>query len=321
MINGDELVAVLSVKQKVSWQTFNNYFQTLVSRQVIDVSRDKHLKTNVVRALDSLSFCDFAFENASSSGSVYACSPALVRLPRATPAEFLMVGARTPKSTDQFIHCLTGYGLHPSVTTQPYTLVPARISIEGDVEVIEEVCKELDIALKTQPPSWQILCFAPSVSDYVRQCSFLSLLESEVSYEDFDFQSLQFSKSVSRSDEHYRLTTYYAEYGRPRHYLWRQGRCAVVDRDWGRYVVLSDRKKNILTYDQVSSTLLVPILAPLPRLHSRSMALCSGIAPDVISLESKNGLLVYQYRDVPELFAEMLARKLDQKLDIVRGTK
>lgn len=319
-MNGNELVTVMSVKQKASWQAFCNYFQTIASRQALKGEEFRHLKNNVVRALDSLAFCDFDFPEVTG-GYVYSCEPSLVRLPSTSAPEFILVGARTAKSVSEFLTALESFGLEPSITEQPFPLVPARICIAGDFEVVKHVCDEQKISVSTQPPSWTVLSFACELKDYISQCSFTQLLESEAESEDFDPQSLKFSgnKSQRQNTGAFRLTTYYGEYGRPRHLLWKQDQCAVVDRDWGRYAVLWDHHRSVMWYDAATKRLLVPLLTPLPRLYSRAMALCSGLAPSVIPPLPGQQVSFQEFQNVPQVFADILARKLGQALQFIRG--
>jgi hypothetical protein len=102
----------------------------------------------------------------------------------------------------------------------------------------------------------------------------------------------------------------YDAYGRPTYRLVAgQDETYKVDLAIGAWVALSRWGENKLRYveDDVNGTLAVPVATPLPTLHARAAALCSGLAPGRI------GHALW-YRNVPRRVAERIARSLDQTL-------
>jgi hypothetical protein len=82
-----------------------------------------------------------------------------------------------------------------------------------------------------------------------------------------------------------------------------------LDRSISIYAALSRWGENVLRYmpDSLNGTLVVPRRAPLPDLHARAVALCSGLVPQ------RHGNTLY-YLNVPRWVADSIARSLDQTL-------
>jgi len=82
-----------------------------------------------------------------------------------------------------------------------------------------------------------------------------------------------------------------------------------VDLSVGVYAALSRWGENRLHWFEqpVNGELAVPLRAPLPSLHARAAALCSGLAP-----RRRHAALVYL--NVPSRIADRIARSLDQSL-------
>ena len=99
-------------------------------------------------------------------------------------------------------------------------------------------------------------------------------------------------------------------YGRPDfRYVDSEGRSFAVDRATGVYLELSRTKRTVLCFreEQVNGVLIVPVQAPLPTLHARAAALCSGLAPTFDKASS-----TLQYRNVPLVIAQRIATSLEQ---------
>jgi len=87
-----------------------------------------------------------------------------------------------------------------------------------------------------------------------------------------------------------------------------------VDMPVGIYAQLSSLGDNRLKWfrHSVNGQLTVPLAAPLPALHARAAALCSGLAP-----RRQGNALVYV--NVPEHVATRIARSLDQAPHIMNA--
>ncbi len=99
-------------------------------------------------------------------------------------------------------------------------------------------------------------------------------------------------------------------YGRPDfRYVDSDGSSSAVDRATGIYLDLSRTKRTLLSFreEKVNGVLKVPVQAPLPTLHARAAALCSGLAP---TFDKTSFSLLY--KNVPLVIAQRIATSLEQ---------
>lgn len=107
----------------------------------------------------------------------------------------------------------------------------------------------------------------------------------------------------------------YDVYGRPQ-FRFRDGdRLSAVNMSVGIYAELRQRHSICLEYadEEINGTFSVPVNAPLPVLHARAAALCSGLIPE---LDAKRWRL--RYINVPQDVAQRIATSLEQGLAIPR---
>ena len=311
----------------MSWQKLKTAFERLLvaNVQVPESEEDSGVKNyfwRTTQALSMLGHCDFDFEDSK----VRAAAPVLARLPLAGLPQVVLAGARSPtilerleeacKETDD--HLVVEYSNHDENTF----LLPQRASVQaGSASLLASLAERLGIRLEEKPPALNIASYAGSLGEYVSSLPEPKSGELRTWPSPFDFNggSLRFEKAdgetagvklVRRTDP---VTT------RSRFFLIEEGKRREVDRDWGRYVVLSREKVPVLSYDRRRFVMAVPIGASLPSLFGRALALCSGYAPqfvwasqlDLSTAETRGYRL---YRWVPPQMAEMVAGKLDQRL-------
>jgi len=276
----------------------------------------------VIHALDSLGHCDVEFSDAS--GRIFVAPPVMARLPHAGLPQAVLSGARTPATEKVLSECCKGFGHSVDITiteqVHDLMLVPARILIQAEsVEQLNGIARSLGIAFEVHPPAWSLLHFSASLDGYVANCKWSAGSELNWRRRDFDPSSLQFGDNRQEGAP-IRLSSYTDRVRNTQiYYLWQEESWVRVDRDWGRYVVLRELGLNILIYDQSRFIMAVPASAPLPRLLSRVLALCSGYACSFVSRErfpypspEKWGFNLF--RDVPPQVAEMVAARLCQDL-------
>lgn len=102
----------------------------------------------------------------------------------------------------------------------------------------------------------------------------------------------------------------YNLYGRPDfRYVDSPDRSFAVDKATGTYLELSRNRHKVLGFREaaVNGTLIVPVRAPLPTLHARAAALCSGLAPTF-----DRTTLTMHYPNVPLTIAERIGSSLEQ---------
>ena len=327
MFNSDRLLYVLSAKQEMSWTAFKSAFGSLYTSiaNVSDLEKQniKNKRLEVVRSLESLGHCDFDF----IGNRVYVAPPALVRLPCAGFPQAVLAGARSPQTLEQIKDICNSLGNHIKVESQPddiLSLIPRRITVQvEDIEELRKIADSLKIHFKENPAAWEILNFSSSLQDYLATCKWSRDTELNWQRQTFNTNSLQFD-SPQDTETNIRLSQYKnPKRNTQNYYFWRDGQSTEIDRDWGRYAVLSAKHINILVYDKRKFMMVVPIGAKLPFLLERALTLCSGwYVPEYREridflaklLPKVKGFSLFQA--IPPQIAEMAAAKLSQTLII-----
>ena len=321
--DSDQLLYVVSAKKEMSWKSFKEAFDCLYPLQAdsSDGERDgiKFKRFQTVRALGSLGHCEVDFKG--NGDKVYAAPSVLVRLPCAGFPQAMLAGARSPQTIQKLSEACKSIGHHVNleVTQQPgeLVLVPKRVTVQAeDVRELEAIAKFLKIPFMETPSAWSLLHFAASIDDYLATLQWSNETELTWKCKIFDPSSLQF-RSFPETDTDIRLSQYsHPVQNTQIHYLWKEGRCTKIDRDWGRYVVLKTLRRNVLVYDQRRFIMAVPVGAKLPRLLERALTLCSGYVTTLVeSLPFSPTIKGFNlFRAIPPQIAEMAAAKLGQTL-------
>ncbi|WP_190578231.1 hypothetical protein [Phormidium tenue] len=326
MFNSDRLLYILSAKQDLSWTAFKSVFAALYPSiaSVSDLEKQsiKNKRLEVLRSLDALGHCDFDF----TGNSVYVAPPALVRLPCAGFPQAVLAGARSPQTLEQIKDICNSLGKHINVEIQPdddLSLVPRRITVQvEDAEELRKIADSLKIHFKENPAAWEILNFSGSLQDYLATRTWSDAPELNWQRQTFNTNFLQFH-SHQDPEKNIRLSQYKnLKRNTQAYYFWRDGQSTEIDRDWGRYAVLSAMHINILFYDKRKFMMAVPIGAELPCLLKRALTLCSGYVPEYRDkidslaklLPKVKGFNLFQ--SIPPQIAEMAASKLSQNLII-----
>ncbi|TDO29252.1 hypothetical protein [Sediminibacterium goheungense] len=130
----------------------------------------------------------------------------------------------------------------------------------------------------------------------------------------FDINQLKFVKDTTEIDKNLSLQEYYVRY-QYTHILWLDGKSYEVDRNWGKFLILSEKNKNIIYYNINTEELAIPKYIQLPRLIAESIMLLSGEAPYYKNINIDGSNLIYQfYQNVPKIFAENLFKKFNQNI-------
>ena len=254
MLNSDRLLYILSAKQDLSWTAFKSAFAALypsiASVRDLEKQNINNKRLEVVRSLESLGHCDFDF----TVNRVYVAPPALVRLPCAGFPQAVLAGARSPQTLEQIKDICSSLGNHIKVEIQPdddLSLIPRRITVQvEDVEELRKIADSLKIHFKENPAAWEILNFSGSLQDYFATRKWSSAPEINWQRQTFNTNSLQFH-SYQDTETNIRLSQYKnPKISTQTYYFWRDGQSTEIDRDWGRYAVLSALHLNVLIYDK-----------------------------------------------------------------------
>jgi hypothetical protein len=318
----------------MSLDQFNAYFDT-VYRQIIAECDDfdiRDIRNRTIRSLDALGHCEFDFDKRY----VTACESAVVALPYGGVARAILTGARTDGlvkriktfekdhqneiSIQQFQHYISnGAGTSSEMIKFP---LPDAVLLEAvDVSVLNELVAFTRInRLLRYSPTFALSHFSASMDDVKESATGEIFAEPEWPSRSFDIGRLSFVKSKSAHDKP-SLMTYTSPIDQNRlHIYWNENRGYEIDRDWGRYLVLSKNNVEVVLYDKRRQALAVPSTVPLPRLLARAATLCSGMVAISTRLAGRKIGGIPQnhpievYSAVPYHIARMIAEKLGQEL-------
>jgi len=318
----DRLLYSISTRGKMNFSNFYTAFHTIYSQVYKKIPEDAYLKFQTLRFLDALGHCDVDFERRY----IYACMPTFVLVPSFGLPKVLLLGARTPDliiDIKEFAaenkNSIRFYAIPQKIKQ---SLLPPAIYVEvADRKLLEGVSGKAGVHLRIdEPAAWCLINFSADVSEIKKNLAFSLMEEPDWPKRTFSIRHVAFIKYFSE-----RADIRLVEYTNPRdqqklHWLWHGDKAAEVDRDWGRFLSLHEQNVNVLLYDVKRFLLAVPSSISLPRLISRSLTLCTGLAPSDASLKDapiralpKDCHLNIYEAVVPQI-AEVVSRKLGQEL-------
>jgi hypothetical protein len=318
---GDKLLFVISAKGEISWNAFK-----LVYDELTTINDEHELQSTfqhglALRILDYLGHCDASF---GTEEDFICISPTyFARLPLAGLPSAVVIGARSPQSirllrdAEAESGCVTLEVQEGKGANSP---VPSRIIIHADSnEELSRFSDLLGVTYLETPPSWSVVNYSGDLKGYADKLHWQPSVGLNWPRKDFDSKELKFSPELVT--DRYRLSSYAnpTRGGKRLHLLWKDGVYAEVDRDWGRYLILENKRENVLRYDHHRFLFCVPVNAPLPRLLMRALTLCTGLPPTRlkgIGLSDSDGRSseYFVFRAVPRQIALMIAEKVEQTL-------
>lgn len=321
----ERLLYSISTRGKMTFSNFDAAFSTIYSQVFKTYPEDisfTYLKFQTLRFLDALGHCDFDFERRY----VYACLPTFVLVPSFGLQKGLLTGARNidlikriKKIATDNKNSIRFYSVPQKIRQ---ALLPQAIYLEvTDKEILNKSLLSIGVNLSIdEPAAWCLINFSADVSEIMKNLSFSAMEEPDWPKRTFSIANLSFNKYFS---EHAEIR--FVEYTNPTdqqrlHWLWHKDKAAELDRDWGRFLSLHEHNINVLLYDFKRFLLAVPSTIPLPRLISRALTLCTGLAPSnailkdqpISTLPEDCHLNIYE-AVVPQI-AEMVSMKLGQGL-------
>jgi hypothetical protein len=313
----DKLAYALCATATTSRQHYKRVFDQLYATdaaaagfQLDDVERHRR---ETARNLEALGICDFQYH---PKDIIEPLPPHLTLAPRAGLPSAILSGARTPALIAKIRTAARGErAIAVTVRLQPaFPLLPRRHEIRGaDRDALRRFAARVDIPLVETPVAGILLGYALTIETYVSRLKWQDL-SPDISWRRDDFDTAQIRFSTTPVTASTRLSQYSHPHllHRREHFLLVEGRSALVDRDWGRYVALARSKTNVLRYDEAQKALFVPGAAPLPRIFARALTACAGLAPQ--SLRHALTGWVRVFVGVPAEYAHVLATKLGQEI-------
>ena len=319
----EQLLYAISTVGHMSLDNFYSAFNNILLNKMPDTELNlPEIRRSSIRFLDALGHCEFNFEKRQ----VFVCPPALVTLPVSGLPKGVLTGARTPSIIKKLEEFKSSNKDTVIISTVPQVgrqyFLPARIVIETiNYDYLDDISKAAGIysSLK-EPASWSLANFSLGIEKLIESLLFEIRNDLNWSKEYFSSETLRFSRSAGKNSTNDLISYTNPVNQQLYHLIWDVQKAAVIDRDWGRYIVLLRHKRNVLLYDERRHNLAVPATVPLPRFLGRSAALCSGLAPERAKLGSgtrlglPTGHPVDVYHSVPPSIAGLIARKLSQDL-------
>ena len=325
---GDKLLFILNAKKEMQWHAFKKAVDALYLSDLRSNENDsqhseydsKIWKYATLRNFDMLGHCTSSF---SSSERIIKIAPAVMTcLPHAGCSKAVLVGSRTPELVDQ----LVGYtqirdGVDLSITEHQLEIgiVPAVIMVRAmEVQEITDVAAHLGVKVATIPSAWSLINVCGTIHAYLESLRWEKNIRLNWARREYDVRNLCFVEH--ELDHDYKLEQYINPINKQFNYFFcKNGMKAEVDKDWGKFIVLSQSCTSVIYYDAKKFILGVPARLPLPRLYARALAFCSGKLPVKYNLPSdlvKQGVCgpLMLYKSVPDSIACLAAEKLNQLL-------
>ncbi|KKG84738.1 hypothetical protein DU57_14200 [Methanosarcina mazei] len=335
MLEAEKLLIAIGASGKMSIEDFNNLFIKLYFDLISKEFGEEYYNNRweVVRMLDSLGYCEFDFEKRE----VFPCPPAIVALPGGGLKRAVLTGVRSPsimKKIEGFVDKHKKY-INLIKKTQKINFhlyrkekyaslpFPSTILFEYfEEEYINDMAQEVGIKNNFKyPASWALAKYSIGLKEYRENILLDRTREDEVNWNKryFDPKKFEFSKFPPNEKDIYQLVEYQdPDTKQKEHWFWKNDTAAVVDRDWGKYEILSHMSKNVFLYDPRHHTLAIPLHLHLPRLLARAVSMCSGQTPMVTKTGYKSIGNVPEntqaniYLGVPPEYASIISSKLLQ---------
>lgn len=321
----ESLIYAMSTKGEMKLEQFNEIFK-IVYLPVLkreEQAIDTDVRRQVIRLLDSLGYCEFDFNNRM----VHMCPPCLALLPFYGLPKVVLVGARTPDIIIKIKNAVKkrrDRSVFNAVLSRSQNInIPVSINIEAaDTITIQEIAQETGISCAVErPAAWDLVNFSASLAEVKQSLQWQNRADLNWSRKLFSTRRLVFSNQEEEKLE-YKLTVYKNPNNQQlQHWLWNGTNAAEVEREWGRYLVLSNAGLSVLLYDEAHCKLAVPVTVSLPCLLARALAMCTGLSPVLATTVKQLGNIPAQhpvqiYSGVPSVIANLIAEKVGQRITI-----
>jgi hypothetical protein len=322
---GNMLCSFLALKNVLTTEEFSRAFEFYYAKDFsehqatvsFNLTRTKKTALNFY---DYTGILDYDYE----TKKIVLNPPQLIFIPASQGRKVLLIGARDTSLVEAVINIAPKHNLQVEITKQfssnEKLLLPDAITIKAFGKSCENYgeknlitfAKELHIKFSNDYfPQVALQEFSSGIEEYARS----KQLTDENDYgwarrifkpEDLSFERSEtpsFDKSFSMIEYKLNEYTYYYK-------LWEDGKCYLVDSNWGKYLALKRFNKNVILFDNSRKRVAIPWETPLPRLLSESIMLLSGLAPDFREIDGRKYRV---YENIPGIFTENLFRKLGQK--------
>jgi hypothetical protein len=321
----ESLIYAMSTKGEMKLEHFNEIFK-IVYLPVVRIKEqaiDTDVRRQVIRLLDSLGYCEFDFNNRV----VHMCPPCLALLPFYGLPKVILVGARTSDLITKIKNAVKkrrDKAIFSAVLSRSQNInIPVSINIEAvDTATIQEIAAETGISCAVErPAAWDLVNFSASLAEVKQSLQWQNRAALNWNHKIFSTRRLIFLNQEEEKLEHRLIVYKNPNTQQSQHWLWNGTNAAEVEREWGRYLVLSNTGLSVLLYDEDHCKLAVPVTVSLPCLLARALAMCTGLSPVLATTVKQIGNIpakhpVQIYSGVPSVIANLIAEKVGQKITI-----
>ncbi|SDJ58826.1 hypothetical protein SAMN04487898_103331 [Pedobacter sp. ok626] len=328
----DWLLAVKDCKINRFYEAFGVVHQHLYPEDNDHIQEKRKASVNL---LDYLGFIDFDYR----TENIFALPPKLIYVTTDKGRKALLIGCRNKRLIDKMVeYCRKSNGgirmsIKPQTKSNQLKLIPEAITLESNYErEFKGIAEYCGIGFD----DWHILKLkelVPSLGEYVEFMKSNGTTEpwdSNVTTSIFNKDSLKFVP-IEEYPKVFTLCEYRPRYA-PEYGIWIDNNHFVVDKSWGKYMLLNHNAAKIAGWEPGSefaktmelffngSNIAIPTSLPFPKLFSRMILQLSGVAPEFKKMNLKGKEVYYNvYRSIPRLFLENFLKK---KLNIlIESTK
>ncbi len=339
--NGNLILQILSIKRNLKMDEFSEILDSIESNSRIwEHSKiqliPKYVKQTSIRFYDYLGFLDYEYSPNASKISIN--KPQFVIIP-SNSSKAILIGGRSKSFVDNLQKSCNKHQINFEIIPQAsqlniyylpdlIRLTPANCKNSTEAwKKLQTVATELNIEFRINDrpyPQPQIVQFglqdfSETIKGY-KQNILVNNFEEKPNYEwarkIFYINDFKFHKDDNPIDKNLSLQEYNVQ-NKYSYILWLDNKSYKVDRNWGKFLLLSEKNKNVIYYNEERQELALPKDVLLPRLIAESIMLLSGQAPYYKKIVIEDKILIYQfYQNVPKIFAENLFGKFNQQIQI-----
>lgn len=335
---GNLILQILSTKRNLKFEEFSEIVDSIENiEKVWELSKfqqsPKYIKQTSISFYDYLGCLDYDY----FLNKISINKPQFVIIPSNSSVKAILIGGRSKSFIDDLQDTCNTFEVNLEIIPQTkqldiyylpdlIRLTPANCRNSTEAwKKLQKVAESLDIEFKItnkpipQPQITQfgLQGFSETIEGYKENIlanKFVERPNYEWARKVFDTNVLKFVKDTGEIDKELSLQEYYVRY-QYTHILWIDNKSYEVDRNWGKFLLLSEKNKKVIYYNESTRELAIPKYVQLPRLIAESIMLLSGQVPYYKNVTIDGGNLIYQfYQNVPKLFAENLFKKFHQNI-------
>ncbi len=337
---GNLILQILSMKRNLKFQEFSEIVDSVEKLEKIwefsmYQQSPKYLKQTSINFYDYLGCLDYDYV----LNKIAINRPQFIIVPSLKSLKAILIGGHSKSFIDNLQDCCNTHEVNIEIIPQAkqleiyylpdlIRLTPANCKNCTDAwRKLERIARQLNIEFKIiekpilQPQITQfgLQDFSESIEgykEYITKNKFVEKPNFEWARKVFDTSLLKFVKDAGEIDKKLSFQEYYVRF-QFTHILWLDNKSYEVDRNWGKFLLLSEQNKKVIYYNEATKELAIPKYVQLPRLIAEAIMLLSGQAPYYKNVQIEGRNCVYQfYLNVPKLFAENLFAKFNQRIQI-----